>query len=222
MKVTLIGATGMAGSGILEELLQRGHEVRALVRDLGKLKPRDNLELFLGDAYDSNSVAEAAQGSDVVISAFGPGWMLPDLYEKFIRGSRAIEKGVEASGVKRLFVIGGAGSLYAAPGVQYVDTPEFPERVPPIVIPGVKGCRDAFAELRKNTVLEWTYLSPPPKFEAGERTGSYRVGADELLSDGDEPGYISVPDLAIAVVDEIENPKHIRKRFTVARECVNV
>ncbi|MFT5674346.1 MAG: putative NADH-flavin reductase [Paraglaciecola sp.] len=219
MKITLIGATGMAGSGILEELLQRGHTVRALVRDLGRLKPRLNLEVFLGDAYDSSSVSEAAKGSDIVISAFGPGWTSPDLYDLFVRGSLAIERGVEASGIKRLFVIGGAGSLYVSPGVQYVDTPEFPKCVPPIVIPGVKGCRDTFSELLKNTVLDWTYLSPPPKFEAGERTGSYRVGGDEMLMDGDVPGDISVADLAIAVVDEIESPKHIRKRFTVAKEC---
>lgn len=221
MKITLIGATGMAGSGIFEELLQRGHTVRALVRDTGKLEPRDNLELFLGDAYNSDSVAEAATGSDAVISAFGPGWTLPDLYDLFIRGSRAIEQGVEASGVKRFLVIGGAGSLYVAPGVQLVDTPEFLEGAPPMVIPGVKGCRDAFTELQKNTVLDWTYLSPPPRFEAGERTGSYRIGGDEVLMDGDNPGYISLPDLAIAVVDEIEKPKHIRKRFTVAGECIN-
>lgn len=218
MKVTLIGATGMAGSGILEELLQRGHTVRALVRDAAKLAPRVNLEIFVGDAYDPASVAEAAQGSDIVVSAFGPGWMSPDLYDQFIRGSSAIERGVEASGVKRLLIIGGAGSLYVAPGVQYVDTPEFPQRVPPFVIPGVKGCRDAFAALRKNTVLDWTYISPPPKFEAGERTGRYRIGADELLMEGEDPGYISVPDMAIAVADEVERPKHSRKRFTVARE----
>lgn len=216
MKVTLIGATGMTGSGILEELLQRGHTVRALVRDTAKLEPRENLELFLGDAYDSNSVAEAAQGSDAIISAFGPGWTLPDLYDLFIRGNRAIEQGVQACGVKRLLVIGGAGSLYVAPGVQLVDTPEFLEGAPPMVIPGVKGCRDAFTALQKNTVLDWTYLSPPPNFEVGERTGSYRIGGDEMLMDGDKPGYISVADLAIAVVDEIEQPKHIRKRFTVA------
>lgn len=221
MKVTLIGATGMAGSGIREELLRRGHQVKALVRDPAKLATDANLEIVLGDAYDSDSVAQAARGSDVVISAFGPGWMSPDLYDQFIRGGRAIEQGVEASGVKRLVVIGGAGSLYAAPGVQLVDTPAFSQNVPAFVLQGVKGCRDAFAELRENTSLDWTYLSPPPKFEAGERTGSYRVGSDYLLMDGEDPGYISVADLAIAVVDEIENPKHIRQRFTVAQECMN-
>jgi hypothetical protein len=151
-----------------------------------------------------------------VVSAFNPGWNDPALYENFMRGSAAIERGVEAAGVRRLLVIGGAGSLFVAPGVQLVDTEEFTGHVPPNIVPGARAARDALDILRRNTMLDWTFLSPPAFLGQGERTGAYRTGRDDLLMAGDRPAGIAVEDLALAVADEIEAPRHLRARFTVA------
>lgn len=216
MKIALIGATGFVGAAVLEELLQRHHEVTALVRDAARLAPRQGVSAVIADALDPDAVATAVRGHDAVISAFNPGWNDPELYDRFMRGSAAIERGVEASGVKRLLVVGGAGSLFVAPGVQLVDTPEFTSHVPPNVVPGARAARDALATLRRNTSLDWTFLSPPALLAPGERTGAYRLGGEELLMDADQPAGISVADLAVAIADEIERPGHLRARFTVA------
>jgi len=217
MKIALIGPTGFVGAAVLAELLARDHQVTALARDPAKLAPRPGLTVVAGDARDADRVAAAARGQDAVVSAFNPGWNDPALYDNFLEGSRAIERGVEAAGVKRLLVVGGAGSLFVAPGVQLVDTPEFASHVPPNIVPGARAARDALAELRTNTRLEWTFLSPPAKLAPGDRTGQYRVGAEQLLMDGDDLAGISVADLAVAIADELERPRHVRARFTVAR-----
>jgi putative NADH-flavin reductase len=216
MKIVLIGASGFVGTAVLEELLQRGHHVTAVVRNAAKLAPRAGLEIAVADAYDEAAVAAAVRGHDAVVSAFNPGWDEPALYDKFLQGSAAIERGVAAGGVKRLLVVGGAGSLFVAPGVQLVDTPEFAGHVPANVVPGAKAARDALTALRGNTALEWTFLSPPALLAPGERTGRYRLGGEELLMAGDAPAGISVADLAVAIADEIEHPRHVRARFTVA------
>jgi putative NADH-flavin reductase len=216
MKIALIGATGFVGAAVLEELLTRGHPVTALARNPAKLAPRAGLEARALDGYDADAVAAAVRGHDAVVSAFNPGWNEPDLYALFIKGSAAIEAGVAQSGVKRLLVVGGAGSLFVAPGVQMVDTPEFASHVPPNVIPGAKAARDALTALRANTTLDWTFLSPPAQLAPGERTGKYRVGGEDLLLADGHPAGISVADLAVAIADEIESPRHIRARFTVA------
>jgi len=216
MKIALIGATGFVGTAVLAELLARDHHVTALVRNTSKLAARPMLEAKALDVYDTQAVAAAVRGHDAVISAFNPGWDVPDLYAQFLKGSAAIDSGVEASGVKRLLVVGGAGSLFVAPGVQMVDTPEFAAHVPANIIPGAKAARDALTALRKNTALDWTFLSPPAMLAPGERSGRYRVGGEELLMAGDKPAGISVADLAVAIVDEIEKPRHVRARFTVA------
>lgn len=216
MKIALIGATGFVGAAVLAELLQRDHQVTALVRNPARLDARPRLTAKALDASDADAVAAAVQGHDAVISAFNPGWDAPDLYAQFMKGSAAIDAGVEKSGVKRLLVVGGAGSLFVAPGVQMVDTPEFATHVPPNIIPGAKAARDALTALRGNTALEWTFLSPPAMLAPGERTGHYRVGGEELLMSGPAPAGISVADLAVAIVDEIEKPRHVRARFTVA------
>ncbi len=216
MKIALIGATGFVGSAVLSEFLARSHRVTVLVRRSSSLAARDGVSPVEADAYDAESVAASARGHDAVVSAFNPGWNDPELYDNFIRGSSAIERGVEASGVKRLLVVGGAGSLFVAPGVQLVDTPEFASHVPANVIPGARAARDALTALRGNTSLDWTMLSPPALLEAGTRTGAYRLGGEDLLMAGDQPAGISVADLAIAIADEIERPQHVRARFTVA------
>jgi uncharacterized protein len=217
MKIALIGATGFVGTAVLAELLDRKHQVTALVRNPAKMEVRANLTAQALDVNDAARVAAAVRGHDAVISAFNPGWDVADLYGKFLQGSAAIERGVEASGVKRLLVVGGAGSLFVAPGVQMVDTPEFASRVPPNIIPGAKAARDALTALRGNTALEWTFLSPPALLAPGERSGKYRVGGGNLLMAEGQPAGISVADLAVAIVDEVENPRHVRERFTVAR-----
>jgi putative NADH-flavin reductase len=216
MKIALIGATGFVGTAVTTELLQRGHDVTALVRNPAKLAPQPRLTAQALDASSPDAVAAAVKGHDAVISAFNPGWDAPELYAQFMKGSDAIVGGVQQSGVKRLLVVGGAGSLFVAPGVQMVDTPEFASHVPANVIPGAKAARDALAALRGNTALDWTFLSPPALLAPGERTGQYRLGGEDLLMAGPAPAGISVADLAVAIVDEIEQPRHLRARFTVA------
>ena len=216
MKIALIGATGFVGTAVLAELLQRGHHVTALARNPAKLAAQPNLTSKALDADSPDAVAAAVKSHDAVISAFNPGWDVPELYAQFMKGNDAIVAGVEQSGVKRLLVVGGAGSLFVAPGVQMVDTPEFASHVPPNIIPGAKAARDALTALRGNTALDWTFLSPPAMLAPGERTGKYRVGGEELLMAGQAPAGISTADMAVAIADEIETPRHVRARFTVA------
>lgn len=220
MKIALIGATGFVGTAVLAELLQRDHQVTAVVRDLAKLAPRPGLSTVVADAFNAEAVAVAVRGHAAVVSAFNPGWNEPELYDKFLRGSAAIERGVAASGVKRLLMVGGAGSLFVAPGLQLVDTSDFASHVPANVVPGAQAARDALTALRGNTTLDWTFLSPPAMLAPGERTGTYRLGGEELLMDGDKPAGISVADLAVAIADEIERPRHVRARFTVAAQAM--
>jgi len=216
MKIALIGATGFVGAAVLEELLQRGHDVTALARSPEKLLPRAGLAAVRADAREAAEVAAAVKGHDAVISAFNPGWDVPELYAEFLRGHDAIVAGVKRAGVARFVVVGGAGSLYVAPGVQLVDTPVFHEHVPPNIVPGAQAARDALTALRNERELDWTFVSPPVGLAPGERSGAYRLGGEEVLMDGDKPAGISVADLAVAIVDEVERTRHSRQRFTVA------
>lgn len=156
---------------------------------------------------------------DAVVSAFNAGWNDPELFDNFLHGSKAVVRGVEASGVRRLVVIGSARSLFVAPGVQFVDTDVFVAHVPPNIALGARAARDALNTMRSNTTLDWTFVSPPAFLEEGERTGTYCLGEENLLMDGDKPAGISVADFAVAVVDELETPCHIKARFTVARKA---
>ena len=212
MHIALIGPTGFVGTALLNELLQRGHRVTALARTPDKIAPRDGLAVVQADVSDAAQVAQAVQGADAVASAYNPGWTHPDLHDEFLRGSRAITQGVKAAGVQRLLVVGGAGSLYVAEGVQLVDTPQFPAEWKA----GALAAREALNLLRQESTLQWTFLSPPILLEPGERTGQYRLGTEYPLMNGDQPGQISVADLAVAIVDELESPRHLQQRFTVA------
>lgn len=212
MKLALIGGTGFVGSALLEEALRRGHAVTALARQPAKYAPRPGLTVQQADAQDAAQVATAVAGHDAVLSAYNPGWSTPQLREEFLRGTRAILAGVREARVKRLLMVGGAGSLYVAPGVQLVDTAGFPAEWKE----GALGAREALELIRQEHELEWTFVSPPVFLQPGERRGTYRVGGDEVLMDGERPAGISVADLAVAVLDEVERPQHLRRRFTVA------
>ena len=214
MKVALIGPTGFVGKAVLQELLARGHEVVALARDPARLAAQAGLTVMPADVLKTEQVAAAVRGVDAVVSAYNPGWGVADLYNEFLRGTQAIYAGVKAAGVKRLLVVGGAGSLYVAPGLQIVDTPEFPAEWKQ----GALAAREALNLIQRETGLDWTFVSPAVHLEPGERRGSYRVSLDTPVMDPDPakgPAHVSTPDLAMAIVDELERPQHIRRRFTI-------
>jgi hypothetical protein len=212
MKVAIIGATGFVGRRVVDEALARGLQVTAIARQQKDLPDNANLTLALGDVADTEWLAKQLAGQDAVISAFNPGWAEEDLYEKTTRGSQQILDAVKKSGVKRLLVVGGAGSLEVAPGVELVDTPQFPENIRP----GAQAVRDLRNKLRNDIQLDWTYLSPAALLEPGKRTGQFRLGTTKLLMNGQAPAGISVEDLSVAIIDEIEKPQFIKAQFTAA------
>jgi len=214
MKIALIGATGFVGTAILNEALSRGHEVTAIARNPEKIKAQNKLTIVKSDVMDSDGLSKVLKGNDVVVSAYNAGWTNPDLYNEFLKGSKSIQEAVKKSGVKRLITLGGAGSLFVAPGVQLVDTPQFPAEWKP----GALAARDYLNELKKEDQLDWTFVSPAIEMNAGaphERKGTYRTDLENPVFDADNKSRISVEDLAVAIIDEAENPKHIRLRFTV-------
>ena len=211
MKIALIGATGFVGSAILQEALQRGHEVTAIVRNPEKVKPHPKLRPNKADVQKEDEVTRSVAGHEAVISAFNPGWSNPDIYNQQVKGTRAIINGVKKAGVKRLLLVGRAGSLEVKPGVQSVDLPEFPAEYKQ----GALATREALNLLRKEPSLDWSFLSPSADLFPGQRTGKFRLGTDQLLADAQGKSRISVEDYAMAMIDEVEKPKHIRRRFTV-------
>lgn len=212
MNIALIGGTGFVGTAVLAELLKRGHKVTALARNPAKLAAQNKLTVVQADVLKTDEVARAVRGHDAVISAYNPGWGVADIYSEFLKGSDAIVAGTKQAGVKRLLVVGGAGSLYVAPGVQLVDTPEFPAEWKQ----GALAAREALNRIRIEDTLDWTFLSPAILLEPGNHESPYRTGLEHPLMNGDHPARITVADMAVAIVDEIEKPQHIRRRFTVA------
>jgi uncharacterized protein len=212
MKIAIIGASGQIGAFIRDEALTRGHQVTAIVRHPEKITLQNpRLTVVKADILKDN-VDGLVKGHDAVISAYNPGWSYPDIYNEQIKGAEAIISGVKKSGIKRLLFVGGAGSLEVAPGVQVLDTATFPENTKG----GVLATRETLYMLRKEKELEWTFLSPPTSIKPGERTGHYRVGKDQLLKNEKGESKISTQDYAVAMLDELEKPQHIRERFTVA------
>ena len=213
MKVALIGATGFVGTPLLAELLSRGHQVTVLARNPAKLAAQPGLTVLAADALDATQVAKAVAGVDAVISAYNPGWTEPQIHDLFLQGTAAIIEGTKRAGIKRFLMVGGAGSLFVAPGVQLVDTPPFPAEYKQ----GALAAREALNRLQLENSLDWTFLSPPIMLEPGVRTGQYRTGLDHPLpGEGEAPAAISVEDMAVAIVDELEKPRHLQQRFTVA------
>jgi putative NADH-flavin reductase len=209
MRIALIGANGTVGQRILQEALTRGHQVAAIVRDPSRItKKNENLSIATGDILDERSISKAIAGSDVVISAYGP----PHGQEETMKAvTQALIDAVKEAGVKRLLIVGGAGSLEVAPGLQLANTPSFPESWKPIAL----AHGEALEDYRKAD-LDWTYFSPAAMFQPGERTGTFRIGTDQLIVDEKGESRISTEDYAIAMLDEVENPRFIRKRFTIA------
>ena len=211
----VIGATGFVGSPVVNELLRRGYQVKAMARNVSQIPKNDHIQAVSVDINDVDALSEALKGSDAVISAYNAGWSNPDLYRDFLKGSENIEKAVEKSGIKRLIVVGGAGSLYTADGKQIVDSPDFPEAIKP----GALAARDYLNELKKNTVLDWTFFSPAVEMHpgtSGVRKGTYRTSLETPVVDAEGKSSISVEDVAVALVDELEQNKHVRERFTAA------
>lgn len=214
MKIALIGATGFVGSALLKEALARGHQVTALVSHPEKLAARSGVTAGLTalktDALDSASLSAQLRGHEAVISAFS-GHAQSEVFNYYVRGIRSIIDAVKSAGVPRLLVVGGAASLEVAPGVQLLDTPEFPAQWKETAA----GAREALNMLRTEDTLEWTFLSPSAYLEPGERTGKFRLGTDQLLVDAEGNSRISIEDYAVAMIDELERPAHSRTRFTV-------
>jgi putative NADH-flavin reductase len=200
MKIALIGATGNAGSRILAELSRRGHAVTAIARHPEKVPALTGVTALKADADDVAGLAAALRDHDAVISSV----------HFTASDPRKLIEAVHASGVGRYLVVGGAGSLEVAPGVKLIETPEFPA-----IYKAEAAAGGVFLDLlRKETKLDWTFLSPSALFVPGERTGKFRLGGDQLLVN-DKGSSISFEDYAIALADEIEKPAHSRQRFTV-------
>jgi putative NADH-flavin reductase len=208
----------MIGQRILNEALSRGHKIAAIARDPSKIaEKRPNLTVKAGNILKPESVAAAAAGYDVVVSAYGPPQTDP---QQVVAAARSLIEGIKTADQKtgksiRVIMVGGAASLEVAPGVQLLDTPNFP--------PAWKGIasahRDALQVLRAEASkagVDWTYFSPAAFIQPGERTGKYRTGTDQLVADAKGESRISAEDYAVALLDEIEKPKFIGKRFTVA------
>lgn len=211
MKIALVGATGFVGSHLLEELLYRNYEVTAIARDVNKIPLKnEKLDVVSVDIANIDALAEVLEGNDVVVSAYNAGWSNPNLYNDFLKGSDAIQKAVKQSGVNRFIVIGGGGSLFIN-GVQIVDGPDFPEQFKA----GATAARDYLNILKKETELDWTFFSPALDMYPGARTGEYRLGTENPVFDEKGESSISVQDAAVAIVDEIENKKFSRQRFTI-------
>lgn len=211
--VALIGASGFVGSAILKELSDRGHKVTAIVRNPEKVKQQgDNLTIVQAYVDDTEALVKACTGKDAIISAYNPGWNNPDIYEETQRNYPLILEAAKRSGVRRLLCVGGAGTLFCAPGVRVVDSGVIPDAI----MGGVKSLGEFYLNtLMPEREIDWIFFSPAGSLEPGERTGKFRLGKDDLIVDAHGKSHISVEDYALAMVDELEKPAHHFERFTI-------
>lgn len=206
MKVAVIGATGNAGSRITAELLKRGHHVRAIVRSRDAVPQKNQIEIATSDLSNATQLADALKGADAVISAYRP----PDGdTDQIVSTTQRITDAVKKNN-QRLLVVGGAGGLFVAPGVTAIASGHLPE----VALPIAKSHEQVRKDLEASGA-DWTYFAPAGLFEPGERTGKFRLGKDDLIVDSSGNSRVSMEDYAIAAVDELENPTHRRKRFTI-------
>ncbi|GAA2214618.1 NAD(P)H-binding protein [Nonomuraea monospora] len=199
MKILVFGATGMVGQRIAAELRDRGHEVTGLSRT-GPVK---------GDIHDTATLAE---GHDVIVSAIAPPRDGSEPEPPFLAANRALIDGARASGVRRVIVVGGAGSLQVAPGQDLVDTPDFPDLYKKEALAG----RALLRLYREVEDLDWTFVSPAAQIAPGERTGTYRLGGDLLMTDAEGRSFITAEDFAVAIADEVDKAAHPRQRISIA------
>ncbi|WP_063695400.1 NAD(P)-dependent oxidoreductase [Bradyrhizobium embrapense] len=201
MKIAIAGASGQAGSRLTAELARRGHAVTAIARNPEKIANLPGVTAVKGDVNDQAALTALWAGHEAAISSV----------HFTVSDPAKLIGAAKASGVGRYLVVGGAGSLEVAPGVRLVTTPTFPAQYKAEASKGAE-----FLDLlRQEKDLNWTFLSPSALFVAGERTGKFRLGTDQLLTAADGKSSISFEDFAVALADEIERPAHIRQRFTV-------
>jgi len=194
-------------------LLNRGHKVTAIVRDLAKVTASNpNLKVVQADVTDTDVLIEASKGKDAVISAYNPGWKNPNIYEETLKNYPLIVDSVKKAGVERLLIVGGAGTLFYAPGKMVMDADDVPAKL----LPGIKSLGEFYLNtLRKENDIDWIFLSPAANMTPGERTGKFRIGKDDLVVDVNGDSNISVEDYAVAMVDELEQKHHHKERFTI-------
>jgi putative NADH-flavin reductase len=209
--VAILGATGFIGSALVNEACRRGHRVTAIARRAERVPGQPGVTAVAVDVNDTAGLAAILRGHDAVISAFNPGWKNPNLYDEQVRGTSSIIAAIRQAGVKRVLWTGGASGLEVAPGVRGIDNPNLPDWVRP----GALATIEALEQLRQAPDLDWSFLAPSTELTLGERTGRFRLGGDQLIVGADGRSWISVQDFAVAMMDELERPAHIRQRFTV-------
>ena len=211
--VLLIGATGFVGSAVLNELVERGHNVTAVVRNVEKIAKNDLVTAVKEDVANVEAIAKLAEGKDAIISAYNPGWMNPEIATLIIENYPKILEAAKKSGVERLLIVGGAGTLFCAPGLRVVDSGAIPEEI----MGGVRPLGDFYLNtLMNENDIDWIFFSPAGVFDQeGKKTGNYRLGKDDLIVDAEGNSHISVQDYADAMVNELENPAHPKERFTI-------
>ena len=211
--VLLIGATGFVGSAVLNELVERGHNVTAVVRNVEKIAKNDLVTAVKEDVANVEAIAKLAEGKDAIISAYNPGWMNPEIATLIIENYPKILEAAKKSGVERLLIVGGAGTLFCAPGLRVVDSGAIPEEI----MGGVRPLGDFYLNtLMNENGIDWVFFSPAGVFDQeGKKTGNYRLGKDDLIVDGEGNSHISVQDYADAMVNELEKPAHHKERFTI-------
>lgn len=212
-KTALIGASGFVGGAILNELLSRGYKVEALVRNPSKITVENpDLTVKKVDVADEKALTEDLKGYDTVISAYNPGWTNPNIYNETLQNYPRIVEAAKKAGVKRLLIVGGAGTLFCAPGLRVVDSGVIPAEI----MDGVKSLGKFYLDiLTHEKDIDWVFFSPAGAFVEGTRTGKYRLGKDDLIVDSKGNSTISVADYAKAMVDELETPAHHKERFTI-------
>ena len=211
--VLLIGATGFVGSAVLNELVSRGHKVTAVARNVEKVAKSELLDVVKEDVANVDAIAKLADGKDAIISAYNPGWTNPDIATLISENYPKILSAAKKSGVKRLLIVGGAGTLFCAPGLRVVDSGAIPEEI----MGGVRPLGDFYLNTLMNEKdIDWVFFSPAGVFDQqGKKTGNYRLGKDDLIVDAEGNSHISVQDYADAMVNELEKPAHHKERFTI-------
>lgn len=212
-KTALIGASGFVGDAILKELLSRGYEVEALVRNPENVKVQSpRLTVRKVDVADTKALAADLKGYETVISAYNPGWANPDIDSLTLQNYPRIVEAAKEAGVRRLLIVGGAGTLFCAPGLRVVDSGAIPAEI----MGGVRSLGEFYLDtLSKEKAIDWVFFSPAGSLEPGEASGVYRLGKDDLIVDSEGNSRITVGDYAKAMVDELESPRHHQERFTI-------